>query len=393
MLKTLLVDFYLLHQFPALPISPILHQGIGCIPITEIQRTKCYKIKRIQQYCISDNCIFSNICNFVNHCIKLHFGEQKEGNVLFCSPLCYYLCYAFKNTKIMATIMKTYKPMQTPQAYFRQLNTTNIGLENIDNEIRGLVGDGDIVQIDFKENKIPPFVPKKAFEYVAKPDFLCSILLGSVHSLALDFTIYQKELSYLINNEMQKSAPDFFVIEMLEGMRKYRQLYKAKEKQCILLQELIAYYQTGNNPYWTLGDGKSLPRWEGVTGYFRSLDNNCKTFLKIADYYKNDNKQTACPTKQTKQPLVQKADFRKIIQYEDKKRLIERLHKLIDGKSGADVGAVLLNAQQKKYITRNPTKKEFESEFELIGSWSAIKKYLNPNTPTAGSNAEAIVIF
>lgn len=47
--------------------------------------------------------------------------------------------------------MKTYKPMQTPQDYSRQLNTVNISFGNIDNEIRDFVGDGDINQIDFKK--------------------------------------------------------------------------------------------------------------------------------------------------------------------------------------------------------------------------------------------------
>lgn len=289
--------------------------------------------------------------------------------------------------------MKVYKPMAPPQYYSSQLNTINIALENIDDEIRDFVGNGDIKQIDFKRNEIPPFVQKKLFGYVVKPDFLCSIPLGGAHSLLHDFTIYREKLSCLINNEMQKSAPDFFVIEMLEGMRKYRQLYEAKEKQCILLPELIAYYQTGNNPYSFLPNGEIISLYGEWLKSFSLLNHSCKTLLETADYYKNDDKQTTCPTKRTKQPLVHKTDFRKIIQYEDRKRLLDRLHELINGKSGADVGAVLLNARQKKYITRNPTKKEFESEFELIGSWSAIKKYLNPNTPTAESNAEAIVIF
>lgn len=289
--------------------------------------------------------------------------------------------------------MKTYKPMQTPQAYSSQLNTVNTSLENIDNEIRNFVGDGDINQIDFKKNKIPPFVQKKLFEHVSSPDFLASMLLGSVHSLSFDFGIHQKELSCLINNERGKAVPNFFVIEMLERMRKYRQLYKAKEKQCILLPELIAYYQTGNNPYSLLPNGKIASLHEGWLKSFSLLDYSCKAFLEVADYYKNDDKQTTCPIKQTKQPLVQKADFRKIIQYEDKKKLLDRLHELIDGKSGADVGAVLLKAKKEKYLTKCPNEKEYVSEFTLVGSWAAIKKYLNTNTPTAEGNADNIVIF
>ena len=36
-----------------------------------------------------------------------------------------------------------------------------------------------------------------------------------------------------------------------------------------------------------------------------------------------------------------------------------------DGKSGAAVGVVLLRAQQKGYLSRVPTKAQFESEFIL----------------------------
>ncbi|WP_287711205.1 hypothetical protein, partial [Bacteroides sp.] len=182
--------------------------------------------------------------------------------------------------------MKTYKPMRTPQGYSYQLNAINTGLENIDDEIWEFIGKGDINQIDFKQNIVPSFVQKKIFGYVSRPDFRTSMLLSGVHSLSLDFSVYHEELSFLINNEMKKSVPDLFVMEMLEGMKKYRQLYKEKEKQCSLLPELIAYYQTGNNPYWILSDGKASPRWDGVTGYFRSLDYSCKEFLKIADYYR-----------------------------------------------------------------------------------------------------------
>ena len=289
--------------------------------------------------------------------------------------------------------MKTYKPMRTPQEYSYQLNAINTGLENIDDEIWEFIGKGDINQIDFKQNIVPSFVQKKIFGYVSRPDFRTSMLLSGVHSLSLDFSVYHEELSFLINNEMKKSVPDLFVMEMLEGMKKYRQLYKEKEKQCSLLPELIAYYQTGNNPYWILSNERVSPRWDGVTGYFRSLDYSCKALLEIADYYRCNNKQTTYPTKQTKLLSIQKSDFRKIIQYEDKDRLLNRLHKLIDGKSGAGVGAVLLKAKKEGYLTKCPNGKEYVSEFTLVGSWAAIKKYLNPNTSTAESNADNIVIF
>lgn len=253
--------------------------------------------------------------------------------------------------------------MRTPQEYSYQLNAINTGLENIDYEIWKFIGKGDINQIDFKQNIVPSFVQKKIFGYVSRPDFRTSMLLSGVHSLSLDFSVYHEELSFLINNEMKKSVPDLFVMEMLEGMKKYRQLYKNKEKQCSLLPELIAYYQTGNNPYWILSDGKASPRWDGVTGYFRSLDYSCKALLEIADYYRCNNKQTTYPTKQTKLLSIQKSDFRNIIQYEDKEKLLNRLHFLIGGKRGADVGAILLQAKVEGYLMRTPNRAEFENEF------------------------------
>lgn len=85
--------------------------------------------------------------------------------------------------------------------------------------------------------------------------------------------------------------------------------------------------------------------------------------------------------------------FRRIIQYQDKEELLERLHTLIDGKRGADVGSVLLAAMQEKYLTRRPTQKEFESEFSLIGSWSAISNYLDAENDNALLRASKIKIL
>lgn len=96
---------------------------------------------------------------------------------------------------------------------------------------------------------------------------------------------------------------------------------------------------------------------------------------------------------ETPQRNKKKVCFRSIIQHEDKDSLIKRLHELIDGKRGADVGAVLLNARQNNYITRNPKREEFKSEFELIGSWSAISNYMSDNNANALDRANRIVIF
>ena len=89
-----------------------------------------------------------------------------------------------------------------------------------------------------------------------------------------------------------------------------------------------------------------------------------------------------------------KAEFRNIIQYSNKEKLVKRLHELIDGKGGADVGAVLLNAYYiNPYLTRRPTQAEFESEFKLIGSWQAISNYMDENSEKALAKANRIVIF
>ena len=88
-----------------------------------------------------------------------------------------------------------------------------------------------------------------------------------------------------------------------------------------------------------------------------------------------------------------KANFADIIQYPDKQKLLERLHYLIDGKRGAEVGAVLLKAQQDGLLTRIPRRTEFESEFDLIGGWSAIHNYMNDNNLNALEKANKIIIF
>lgn len=87
------------------------------------------------------------------------------------------------------------------------------------------------------------------------------------------------------------------------------------------------------------------------------------------------------------------ANFDDVIQHPDKARLKKRFHELIDGKSGADVGCVFLQARIKGYITRNPKQSEFKSEFDLIGSWSAIKNYMDDNNQNALERANRIVIF
>ena len=86
-------------------------------------------------------------------------------------------------------------------------------------------------------------------------------------------------------------------------------------------------------------------------------------------------------------------NFLHLILHTEPKKLLERLHRLIDGKSGAAVGAVVLRAQQKGYLIKVPTQAEFRSEFALVGKWNAIHNYMNDNNEKALAKANKIIIF
>lgn len=85
--------------------------------------------------------------------------------------------------------------------------------------------------------------------------------------------------------------------------------------------------------------------------------------------------------------------FARIVQHENPKMLMARLHQLIDGRKGADVGCVLLKCCQEGYLIRRPTQREYESEFILHGGWSAIHNYMSDNNINALDRANQIVIF
>ena len=90
---------------------------------------------------------------------------------------------------------------------------------------------------------------------------------------------------------------------------------------------------------------------------------------------------------------VKIANFRHLVQYPEPDRLMRRLHELIDGRNGADVGCVLMRCVQENYLMRNPTQAEFCAEFQLIGSWQSIYKYMNEDCLNALSKANRVVIF
>ena len=88
-----------------------------------------------------------------------------------------------------------------------------------------------------------------------------------------------------------------------------------------------------------------------------------------------------------------KSLFYDIVQHESPDKLIERLHQLMDGRKGADVGCVLLKCMQDGLITRKPKQKEFESEFALIGGWTAIHNYMDENSEKALDRANKVIVF
>lgn len=125
----------------------------------------------------------------------------------------------------------------------------------------------------------------------------------------------------------------------------------------------------------------------------KTMRRNVEEMNLLLDKY-GLNKKNGTKTGKKKNSTKKQPKFSDIIQYEDKDKLVKRLHALIDNKSGADVGAVIMNAKYiEHYLTRYPTQAEFESEFELIGGWSAIHNYFDENNQTAIDKANLIVIF
>ena len=92
-------------------------------------------------------------------------------------------------------------------------------------------------------------------------------------------------------------------------------------------------------------------------------------------------------------PYKAAPEFSHLRQHEQAEKLLARLHQLIDGCRGADVGSVLLHCVQKNYLTRRPTRKEFMSEFELLGSWGSIHKYMDEGNLNALERANRICVL
>lgn len=68
--------------------------------------------------------------------------------------------------------------------------------------------------------------------------------------------------------------------------------------------------------------------------------------------------------------------FRSLLQGDEytKEQVLRQLHSFIDGNKGASVGWPLVKAVNDGLLCCFPTQSEFMDEFELIGSWEAIRK-------------------
>ncbi len=86
---------------------------------------------------------------------------------------------------------------------------------------------------------------------------------------------------------------------------------------------------------------------------------------------------------ETTEQKPQESLFRKLIQCKYPERLLAWLHRMIDGKGGIDAGAALLYCLLNHLIIRIPTHREYVSEFQLVGSWQGIHKYMDRENNSA----------
>lgn len=137
-----------------------------------------------------------------------------------------------------------------------------------------------------------------------------------------------------------------------------------------------------------------------LNGKYPFIDEWCKEYREwIIDYFQKESTPISCQPQEElyfkeKAPTVKESQFSNLIQYENKEALLERLHFLIDGKSGVDAAAIIVRATDiDKYLLRYPKQKEYESEFTLIGSWEAIRKNLCEPDNNMMDRLKNVIIF
>lgn len=133
-----------------------------------------------------------------------------------------------------------------------------------------------------------------------------------------------------------------------------------------------------------------------------------KYYIKNKHIFNTDTNQEYIPTNY-KTKVVQDnkqilrlskgdTDFRSLIQYSDKDKLLNRLHELIDGKRPIDIAPIISKAKIDNYLIRLPNEAEFRSEFEMVRyGWESVRKNLvtehDKETDKRKIAAQGVVIF
>lgn len=91
---------------------------------------------------------------------------------------------------------------------------------------------------------------------------------------------------------------------------------------------------------------------------------------------KDDNSKHKEVIPNQKEEVKKDTSFRSLIQYEDKDKLLERLHFLIDPnpKKGSLIAAIIQKAYIDGHILELPNEATFRSEFKLDCTWEAVRK-------------------
>lgn len=186
-----------------------------------------------------------------------------------------------------------------------------------------------------------------------------------------NFSLDNKEL-FNVLCKLESKNYAFTVLTHLEGVvhwtnTRISEVYK-------MLCELSDF--AGIDEKVVLSDGEALVKIDGIHLSGGEQEKKSQPVTKKKKVTKNKNEK-----------------FSEIIQC-DRPNFIERLHFLIDGKGGKHVGLVFRRALDLNYIISIPTQGQFESEFELKGTWPGIYKYMVDDRD--GKNKEKankIVIF
>lgn len=156
-----------------------------------------------------------------------------------------------------------------------------------------------------------------------------------------------------------------------------------------LLPTIVYINDTRNTPVQLSDDEAN----EEINAYRKKIEEKALDLIRVYDeckkYIKTKKTQTKGKKKTKREPRLTD-----IFLVSDKEKLLKRLHELIDGKGGADVGSVFYRALViENLISRKPTRAEFCQEFQLIGSWTAIHNYMNENDEKAIVRAANVIIF